>query len=48
MISGPIATMLLRDQGADVTEVEAPGSGSFRRYRGARSSYSPRVSPFVW
>lgn len=36
MISGPIATMLLGDQGADVIKVEAPGSGDLVRHMGAR------------
>lgn len=27
MISGPLATMILGDQGADVIKVEAPGLG---------------------
>ena len=34
MISGPLATMLLGDQGADVIKVEAPGSGDLVRRLG--------------
>jgi len=37
MISGPFATMLLGDQGADVIKVEAPGSGDYVRAGGNRS-----------
>src|SRR5262245_7459107 len=35
MISGPLATMLLGDQGADVIKVEAPGTGDLVRLMGA-------------
>jgi crotonobetainyl-CoA:carnitine CoA-transferase CaiB-like acyl-CoA transferase len=35
MISGPMATQILGDQGADVIKVEAPGSGDLVRYLGA-------------
>jgi len=35
MISGPLATMLLGDQGADVVKVEAPGTGDLVRHMGA-------------
>ena len=31
MISGPLATMTLADQGADVIKVEAPGEGDHAR-----------------
>ena len=34
MISGPLATMLLGDQGADVIKVEAPGGGDLVRRLG--------------
>ena len=34
MISGPMATGLLGDQGADVIKIEAPGSGDLVRYLG--------------
>jgi crotonobetainyl-CoA:carnitine CoA-transferase CaiB-like acyl-CoA transferase len=34
MISGPMATMLLGDQGADVIKVEAPGRGDLVRHLG--------------
>jgi crotonobetainyl-CoA:carnitine CoA-transferase CaiB-like acyl-CoA transferase len=37
MISGPFATMLLGDQGADVIKVEAPGNGDYVRAGGNRS-----------
>jgi crotonobetainyl-CoA:carnitine CoA-transferase CaiB-like acyl-CoA transferase len=41
MISGPMATMLLGDQGADVIKVEAPGSGDLvRRLGRARDGIS--------
>ena len=36
MISGPVATMLLGDQGADVIKVE-PLTGDLVRYMGAES-----------
>jgi crotonobetainyl-CoA:carnitine CoA-transferase CaiB-like acyl-CoA transferase len=36
MISGPLATCLLADQGADVIKVEAPGTGDLVRTMGAR------------
>ncbi|MDJ0849565.1 MAG: CoA transferase [Myxococcota bacterium] len=35
MISGPLATMLLGDQGADVIKVESPGTGDLVRHMGA-------------
>jgi crotonobetainyl-CoA:carnitine CoA-transferase CaiB-like acyl-CoA transferase len=42
MISGPLATMLLGDQGADVVKVETPGSGDLVRHMGAgRRGMSP-------
>jgi len=34
VISGPFATMILADQGADVIKVEPPGSGDFTRSAG--------------
>jgi crotonobetainyl-CoA:carnitine CoA-transferase CaiB-like acyl-CoA transferase len=34
MVSGPLATMLLADQGADVVKVETPGIGDLVRYLG--------------
>ena len=37
MISGPLATMMLGDQGADVIKVEAPGAGDYVRSGGHRS-----------
>ncbi len=36
MISGPIATRILGDQGADVIKIEAPGVGDLVRVMGAR------------
>jgi len=36
MISGPLATMTLADQGADVIKVEAPGGGDFARHVATR------------
>jgi len=36
MISGPVATMFLGDQGADVVKVEAPGTGDLVRELGAK------------
>jgi crotonobetainyl-CoA:carnitine CoA-transferase CaiB-like acyl-CoA transferase len=35
MISGPLATMLLADQGAEVVKVEQPGLGDLMRYLGS-------------
>ena len=34
MISGPLAAMILADQGADVIKVESPGLGDLMRYLG--------------
>src|SRR6266446_1115899 len=36
MISGPMATMILADQGADVVKVEPPGTGDLTRALAAR------------
>jgi len=42
MISGPMATMILADQGADVIKVEPPGSGDLTRaMAGRRHTMSP-------
>src|ERR1700746_2845880 len=42
MISGPVATMILADQGADVIKVEPPGIGDLTRaLAGRRHSISP-------
>jgi crotonobetainyl-CoA:carnitine CoA-transferase CaiB-like acyl-CoA transferase len=35
MISGPLAAMMLADQGADVVKVEAPGMGDMMRFLGS-------------
>ncbi|HEX9260248.1 MAG TPA: CoA transferase [Acidimicrobiales bacterium] len=35
MISGPLAAMLLADQGADVVKIESPGLGDMMRYLGS-------------
>ena len=35
MISGPVSTRILGDQGADVIKVEAPGLGDLVRHMGA-------------
>ena len=36
MITGPLATMILADQGADVVKVEPPGAGDVMRYLGSQ------------
>jgi crotonobetainyl-CoA:carnitine CoA-transferase CaiB-like acyl-CoA transferase len=36
MVSGPLATMTLGDQGADVIKVEAPGGGDYARHVATR------------
>jgi crotonobetainyl-CoA:carnitine CoA-transferase CaiB-like acyl-CoA transferase len=42
MISGPVATMMLADQGADVIKVEPPGAGDLTRaLAGRRHGMSP-------
>src|SRR5437868_4096347 len=42
MISGPMATMILADQGADVIKVEPPGTGDLTRaLAGRRRGMSP-------
>ncbi len=45
MVSGPIATMMLADQGADVIKVEPPGRGDLvREFGHSRSGISPLFS----
>jgi len=41
MISGPMATMVLADQGADVIKVEPPGAGDLTRALGGPRGMSP-------
>jgi crotonobetainyl-CoA:carnitine CoA-transferase CaiB-like acyl-CoA transferase len=41
MISGPMATMILADQGADVIKVEPPGIGDLTRALGGKRAMSP-------
>ena len=36
MITGPLATMILGDQGADVIKLESPGIGDVMRYLGTK------------
>ena len=36
MVSGPLATLMLADQGADVIKVENPGGGDFARHVATR------------
>lgn len=43
MISGPVATMLLGDQGADVVKVEPPAGGDLVRSFGARRPGFPAI-----
>ena len=43
MLSGPMATMMLGDQGADVIKIEPPGMGDFTRALGGKSR---GLSPF--
>jgi crotonobetainyl-CoA:carnitine CoA-transferase CaiB-like acyl-CoA transferase len=38
VLSGPLATVLLADQGADVIKIEAPGQGDLTRIVGSRSN----------
>ncbi len=38
MISGPLAAMMLADQGADVVKVESPGVGDMMRHLGSRKN----------
>mgnify|MGYP001820712982 CR=1 FL=1 len=45
MISGPFATMLLGDQGADVVKIERPDGGDEMRHWGRQSG--PFSAPFV-
>ena len=46
MISGPMATMILADQGADVIKVEPPANGDLTRLMGGRKrGMYPRPSP---
>ncbi len=41
MIAGPMATMILGDQGADVIKVEAPGGDLTRAFSGPRHKMAP-------
>ena len=45
MISGPFATMLLGDQGADVIKIERPDGGDEMRHWGRQNG--PFSAPFV-
>ena len=41
IVSGPLCTMLLADQGADVIKVEVPGAGDLVRYAGTMHRAGP-------
>ena len=45
MLSGPMATMILGDQGADVIKIEPPESGDLTRAMGATGAGFRRPSP---
>ena len=51
MISGPLATMLLADQGAEVIKIESPKAGDLNRWvstrRGGMAACDPCSEIFI-
>ncbi len=48
-VSGPMATLVLADMGAEVVKVETPGKGDdFRKYPPIDAALPDRGAPFLW